>query len=71
VNLDDDITAAPAPPAELLPVLTLDDVHELMDLLADVRDGHAPDAELARYLLGNIAARVPSAEVTGLCLPCE
>lgn len=56
----DDITTAPAAPAELLPVLTLDDVHELMDLLADVRDGHEPDAELARYLLANLAGRVPA-----------
>lgn len=61
VNLDDIATVPPAP-AELLPVLTLDDVHELMDLLADVRDGHEPDPELARYLLGNLAARVPARE---------
>lgn len=59
MNLDDDTTAED-PPTELLPVLTLDDVHELMDLLADVRDGHEPDPEVARYLLGNLAARVPS-----------
>jgi hypothetical protein len=60
VDLDDDVTFVPPPPAPLLPMLDLDDAHELMGLLADVRDGHEPDAELARYLLGNLAARVPS-----------
>jgi len=59
VDLDDDATFVP-PPAPLLPVLTLDDVHELMGLLADVRDGHEPDRELARCLLSNLAGRVPS-----------
>jgi hypothetical protein len=59
VNLDDDTTAED-PPAGLLPVLTLDDVHELMGLLADVRDDRETDAELARYLLANLAGRVPS-----------
>ncbi|MGD6742988.1 hypothetical protein ACOKM3_14220 [Streptomyces sp. BH106] len=61
MNLDDDATAE-GPPAVLLPVLALDDAHELMGLLADVRDGRTPDAELARYLLGNLSARVPSRE---------
>ncbi|MFJ9128909.1 hypothetical protein ACIRJS_32890 [Streptomyces sp. NPDC102340] len=59
MDLDDDATAED-PPAVPLPVLTLEEAHELMGLLADVRDGHEPDAELARYLLGNLAARVPS-----------
>lgn len=61
MNLDDDITAVD-PPAPLLPVLTLSDVHELLDLLVDVRDGREPDPELVRYLLGNLAARVPARE---------
>lgn len=58
MDLDDDTTVDP--PAALLPMLTLDDTHELMGLLADVRDGREPDAELARYLLANLAGRVPS-----------
>lgn len=49
-------------PSSLLPVLTLDDTHELMDLLADVASGREPDHELARCLLQNIAARVPLRE---------
>ncbi|MET8475404.1 hypothetical protein ABZY90_19690 [Streptomyces sp. NPDC006422] len=49
-------------PSQLLPVLTLDDTHELMDLLADVRAGREPDREFAACLLANIAARVPSRE---------
>lgn len=55
-----DDTTAEDPPAELLPVLTFGEVHDLMDLLADVRNRSEPDAELARYLLANLAARVPS-----------
>ncbi|MHC5259883.1 hypothetical protein ACYSUO_18555 [Streptomyces sp. UC4497] len=54
------MTFVPPPPAPLLPVLDLDDAHDLMGLLADVRDGHEPDAELARHLLANLAGRVPS-----------
>lgn len=45
--------------------MDIDDAHELMNLLADVRDGREPDAELARYLLSNLAARVPSADRPG------
>lgn len=56
------MTFVPLPPAPLLPVFNLDDAHDLLGLLADVRDGHEADAELARYLLGNLAARVPSLE---------
>jgi hypothetical protein len=56
-----DDTTAEDPPAELLPVLTLDEAHELLRLLADVRDGAAPDQESAGVLLSNLAARVPSA----------
>ena len=59
MDRDDDTTTVD-PPAELLPVLTLDDTHELMDLLADVRDGREADTEFARYLLMNLAARVPA-----------
>ncbi|WP_372352655.1 hypothetical protein [Streptomyces sp. KL116D] len=61
MDLDDDTTAED-PPAKLLPVLTLDDVHQLMELLADVRDSREADPEVARYLLGNLAARVSSRE---------
>ncbi|MHB9756491.1 hypothetical protein ACYBSK_19110 [Streptomyces sp. BYX5S] len=60
MDIDDDVTYVPPPPASLLPVLNLDDVHELMGLLADVRDGNEPNAAVAHHLLGNIASRVPS-----------
>ncbi|MGW5736984.1 MULTISPECIES: hypothetical protein [Streptomyces] len=61
MNLDDDTTAED-PPAELLPVLTLDEAHQLLPLLAAVRDGAEPDREYAEYLLANLAARVPSCD---------
>jgi hypothetical protein len=59
VDLDDNTTAED-PPAELLPVLTLGEAHQLLVLLAAVRDGGKPDREYAEYLLANLAARVPS-----------
>lgn len=59
MNLDDDTTTED-PPATLLPVLTLDEAHQLLPLLASVRDGAEPDRETADYLLTNLAARVPS-----------
>lgn len=61
MDLDDDTTAVD-PPAELLPVLTLAETHQLLPLLAAVRDCAEPDRETADYLLTNLAARVPSGD---------
>lgn len=58
---DDDATAED-PPADLLSVLTLNEAHQLLLLLAAVRDGAEPDREVAGYLLANLAARVPSCD---------
>ncbi|MFD7291980.1 hypothetical protein ACFV9W_01730 [Streptomyces sp. NPDC059897] len=49
-------------PSLLLPMLTLDDAHELMGLLADVRAGREPERELAACLLATDTARVSSRE---------
>jgi hypothetical protein len=58
VDSDDDITLhAPAP---LLPLLTLDEAHDALDVLAAVAAGDVPDRETARYVLMNLAARVPA-----------
>lgn len=59
IDVDCDETA-PDPPAPLLPLLTLVEAQELLPLLAAVLDGGQPDREAARWLLGNLAARVPS-----------
>lgn len=59
MNVDDDQTAED-PPAPLLPLLSLVEAQALLPLLAAVRDGGEPDREAARWLLGNLAARVPS-----------
>lgn len=58
----DDDTTVVSPPAELLPVPTLDEAHDLLGPLVDIRDGREPDQETARYLLTNLADRVPSRE---------
>ncbi|MYW70208.1 hypothetical protein GTY65_40090 [Streptomyces sp. SID8379] len=52
-----------ASPGGLLPAHTLDDIDELMDVLADV---HEPDAEPDRYL-ANPAERVPSRDCPTPC----
>jgi hypothetical protein len=59
IDVDCDETA-PGPPAPLLPLLSLDEAQELLPLLAAVRDGGRPDREAAGWLLGNLAARLPS-----------
>ena len=51
------------PPAPLLPLLSLPEAQALLPLLAAVRDGGEPDREAAGWLLGNLAARVPSEDV--------
>lgn len=61
MDVDDDATA-PDLPAPLLPVLSLPEAHDLLGVLADVAAGRRPDAVLARSLLMNLAARVPSRE---------
>lgn len=55
-----DVPMAVDPPAVRLPLLTLEEAQELLMLLAAVLDGDRVDEEFARYLLGNLAARVPS-----------
>lgn len=57
--MDDDRTAED-PPAERLPLLSLDEAQALLPLLAAVLEDEKPDREAARWLLGNLAARVPS-----------
>jgi hypothetical protein len=62
-NLDanvDDIPLAEDPPSPLLPLLSLDEAQETLSVLAAVVHGGQPDVEAARWLLSNLAARVPS-----------
>jgi hypothetical protein len=61
MNVDDDRTAS-GPPAPLLPLLSLPEAHDVLDVLAAVVDGGRPDREAAAWLLSNLAARVPSRE---------
>lgn len=61
IDVDCDETTM-GPPAPLLPLLSLDEAQALLPLLAAVRDGGVPDRETARWLLQNLAARVPSRE---------
>lgn len=63
--LGEDDETAEDPPSPLLPLLTLltlEDAQDLMLLLAAVLDGGEVDDGFARYLLSNLAGRVPSAE---------
>ncbi|WP_428956171.1 hypothetical protein [Streptomyces sp. cg35] len=57
-----DVPLAEDPPSPLLPLLTLEDAQDLMLLLAAVLDGGEVDEGFARYLLRNLAGRVPSAD---------
>lgn len=50
------------PPAVPLPVLTLDEARDVVEVLAAVVNGGVPDAELAAVVLSNLAARIPSAD---------
>lgn len=59
--MNPDATAL-APPSPLLPILSLEEAHALLPLLAAVADGGVPDREAAAWLLSNLAARVPSAD---------
>ncbi|MFG2651178.1 hypothetical protein [Streptomyces sp. NPDC048436] len=70
MNLDDDATAE-YPRAVLLPVLTLAEAHDLLPLLASVRDRGDLDREAAAYLLANLTARVPSLDRQGQHPPSD
>lgn len=59
-DLADDLQTAVDPPAPLLPLLTLDEAHDLPGVLAAVANGGQPDVAAAGVLLSNLAARVPS-----------
>lgn len=59
-DLAADISTALDPPAPLLPVLSLDEAQDVVDVLAAVVNGGQPDVEAAGVLLSNLAARVPS-----------
>lgn len=59
MDVDDDATA-PDLPSPLLRLLSLPEAHDLLGVLTDVAAGRRPDAVLARRLLMNLAARVPS-----------
>jgi hypothetical protein len=54
----DDTSDAPLPP--LLPLLSLEEAQETLAVLAAVVHGDQPDPEAARWLLKNLAGRVPS-----------
>lgn len=58
----DDVRTAEDPPAELLPLLSLVEAQEVLGVLGAVVHGRLPDFDTARWLLGNLAARVPSRE---------
>jgi hypothetical protein len=62
IDVDCDETTV-GPLAPLLPLLTLDEAQALLPLLAAVLEDGKPDREAARWLLGNLAARVPSRDV--------
>ena len=48
------------PPAVLLPVLTLEEAQDVVEVLAAVVNGSVPDVELAAEVLSNLAARIPA-----------
>ncbi|MFD4644749.1 hypothetical protein [Streptomyces sp. NPDC058441] len=52
--------AAPAPPAALLPLLTVEETQDVLEILAAVANDAPADADLARTVLMNLATRVPS-----------
>lgn len=59
-ELSVDIPTAVDLPARLLPLLTLAEAHDVLDVLAAVVTGGSPDVEAAGVVLSNLAARVPS-----------
>ncbi|MFC9669943.1 hypothetical protein [Streptomyces sp. NPDC056949] len=52
--------AVPEPPAPVLPLLTVGEAHDVLEILAAVANDAPADADLARTLLMNLAALVPS-----------
>ncbi|MCX5083806.1 hypothetical protein [Streptomyces sp. NBC_00401] len=52
--------AVPEPPAALLPLLTVGEAQDVLEILAAVANHTPANADLARTLLMNLAARVPS-----------
>ncbi|MFH8738478.1 MULTISPECIES: hypothetical protein [unclassified Streptomyces] len=60
-DLDDDVTAFD-PPAVLLPLLTVEEAPDVLEVLAAVVAGERADVDLARSLSMHLAARVPSRE---------
>lgn len=60
MDLSAGLPTAADPPARLLPLLTLGEAHDVLDVLAAVVNGGVPDVEAAGVLLSNLAARVPS-----------
>ncbi|MGW0904979.1 hypothetical protein [Streptomyces sp. NPDC002853] len=60
MDLSADLPTAADPPAPLLPLLTLGEAHDVLDVLAAVVSGGQADVEAAGVLLSNLAARVPS-----------
>lgn len=52
--------ATPSPPAALLPLLTVEEAQDVVEVLARVAAGEHADVDLARSLAMNLAARVPS-----------
>ncbi|MWA08806.1 hypothetical protein [Streptomyces sp. BA2] len=60
MDLSADIPTATDPPSSLLPLLSLAEAHDVLDVLAAVASGAVPDREAAERLLTNLAARVPS-----------
>lgn len=60
MDLAADLPTAADLPAPLLPLLTLEEAHDVLHVLAAVVNGGRPDVEAAGVLLSNLAARVPS-----------
>ncbi|MFE6887986.1 hypothetical protein [Streptomyces sp. NPDC057694] len=56
----DGLPLADAPLPPLLPLLSLEEAQEIVTVRGAVVNGSAPDHETARWLLANLAARVPS-----------
>jgi hypothetical protein len=54
-----DLTAVD-PPAPRLPLLSLEEAQDVVEVLAAVVAGADPDVDLARHLLSNLGSRVPS-----------
>ena len=61
MDVDDDTTAVD-PPSPRLPLLSLEEAQDVVDVLAAVASGGEVDVDLARHLLANLGARVPSRE---------